>query len=91
MELIANVVATFVLNNIRMYILELPVPFLENQCNDTGWSNMLCHFLLKTILTYALRNLASRVCKLNVGRFLLNMTYCFRRKMFSKPTAVVVV
>lgn len=92
MELIADIVTSFVLHKVRIYIPELWVPFLKNERDFTGWSNMACRFLLKKSLIYVLRKLASHVRDLNVRQFLLNMPYCFRnKKMVSKPTAVIVV
>lgn len=78
-------VATFVLHKVRIYIPGLFITFLENQWEVMDWFKKICQFLLKRTLIYVIDKVISVVHSMINGKFLINMLYCFRHKMFSKP------
>lgn len=92
LELAVEIVATYVLDKVRISFPELFMTLPENPWHFTDWLKRACRFLLRKTVFYVLRNLASVIHKRIVGEVVINMPYRFRhKKTFSKPTAVVVV
>lgn len=92
LELAAEIVATYVLSEVRISVPELFVTLPENPWDLTDWLKEAGQFLLRKTVTYVLCDLASVIHKRIVGGVVIHRPYRFRhKKTFSKPTVVVVV